>query len=126
VKIPGASRTATGLLEARPGDVAGRDDVLLVDVREEDELLGELGHVHGVLHVPLARLLADGLPGRVGEMDITNDTAVALVCRSGRRSAQAAASLGARGYREVYNVVGGMVRWTAEGWPVARVRTWRA
>jgi rhodanese-related sulfurtransferase len=110
----------------RPGDVAGRDDVLLVDVREEQELLGELGHVHGVLHVPLGRLLTDGLPPRVGEMDITNDTTIALLCRSGRRSAQAASSLKQRGFTKVYNVVGGMVRWNAEGRPVARVRTWRS
>jgi hydroxyacylglutathione hydrolase len=118
-KIAEAPRTASGYYEARPGDVAGRDDLLLVDVREPDELVGELGHIHGITHVPMAELLAAGLP------HVPQDRAVVLVCRSGNRSGQCAAHLAARGHAEVYNLVGGMMRWRAEERPSARTPTWK-
>src|SRR5689334_1929886 len=98
-KIAEAPRTSGGYYEARPGDVAGRDDLLLVDVREPDELVGDLGHIHGITHVPMGDLLAAGLPS------VPEDRAVVLVCRSGMRSAQCASFLAARGYTEVYNLV---------------------
>ena len=113
-----APPTAQGFYEARPGDVAGHAHVVLIDVREECELLDALGHIHGVRHVPLAQLLADGLPG----VDVSAQ--IVCICDAGRRSARAAASLVARGFVEVYSVSGGMIRWSAEERPVARTRTW--
>ena len=38
-KLTDAPPTAQGYLEARPGDIAGRSRLVLVDVREEAELL---------------------------------------------------------------------------------------
>jgi len=55
-RLTDAPPVAQGYYEARPGDVAGRSHLVLVDVREESELLEELGHIHGVRHVPLAKL----------------------------------------------------------------------
>jgi rhodanese-related sulfurtransferase len=40
---------------------------------------------------------------------------VVTVCRSGARSARAAAMLGKAGFAEVANLRGGMLRWRAEG-----------
>jgi rhodanese-related sulfurtransferase len=117
-KLTDAPPVAQGYYEARPGDVAGRSHLVLVDVREEAELLEELGHIHGVRHVPLAKLLAEGLPG------VDESTQIVCICKAGGRSAKAATSLVARGFREVYSVSGGMIRWNAEERPVARTRTW--
>jgi len=119
MRIPDAPKTSQGYYEARPGDVATTAGLTIVDVRETSELTDELGHIHGVSHVPLQTLIAEGLAG------VPVDAPVVLVCRSGRRSATAAASLVARGHREVYNLVGGMIRWNAEEHPIARTRTWR-
>lgn len=119
MRIADAPKTSQGFYEARPGDVATASGLTIVDVRETSELTDDLGHIHGVRHVPLQALLDGGLP------DLPQDAPVVLVCRSGRRSATAAASLVARGYREVYNLVGGMIRWNAEEHPIARARTWR-
>jgi rhodanese-related sulfurtransferase len=116
--IADAPRTAQGFYEARPGDIEDRTDLFLIDVREESELLDALGHIHRIRHVPLARLLADGLP------DVAPETPIVLMCKAGARSAKAAASLVARGFAEVYSVTGGMIRWNAEERPVARTRTW--
>ncbi|MFW5921590.1 MAG: rhodanese-like domain-containing protein [Polyangiales bacterium] len=110
-----------GYLEARPGDVIGRDDLLLIDVRDERELTGGFGHIHGVLHVPEDRLRAEGLPG------VSRETPLVVVCDNGRRSAVCARELiHEHGYREVYHLVGGMLRWTAEERPIAKAPTWVA
>ena len=46
-KLVDAPPLARGYYEARPGDVAGRSHVVLIDVREEAELLDALGHICG-------------------------------------------------------------------------------
>ena len=88
--------------------VAGhRGEVRLVDVREPHELTGPLGAIDGVENVPLGTLLARGF-------DATAKDPVVLVCRSGRRSAQAAEALGARGFESVASIEGGMLAWGAQ------------
>ncbi|MCA9582385.1 MAG: rhodanese-like domain-containing protein [Myxococcales bacterium] len=119
MKIPDAPRGPQGFLEARPGDIATDPTSFeIIDVRETEELLGEWGHIHGVRHRPMARVLAEGLS------DVAKDRPVVLVCRTGRRSAICAEQLVRQGFREVYNLVGGMVRWNAEERPVAKQPTW--
>lgn len=117
-KLVDAPPTSHGFYEARPGDIAERSHLVLIDVREESELLEPLGHVHGVRHVPLAQVLAEGLP------DVDSSAQIVCICDTGKRSARAASSLVARGFVEVYAVSGGMIRWNAEERPVARTRTW--
>jgi rhodanese-related sulfurtransferase len=41
-----------------------------------------------------------------------------VVCRSGARSAQAAAKLEKAGFEKVANLAGGMLRWNAERLPI--------
>jgi rhodanese-related sulfurtransferase len=43
-----------------------------------------------------------------------------LYCRSGRRSASAANMLGKMGFKEVYDLKGGMLSWQAKGMPVSQ------
>jgi rhodanese-related sulfurtransferase len=106
-------------LEARPGDIAGRTDLLLVDVRYADDLTDDFGHIHGVVHVPMEVVLARGLPG------VDRDRALVVICQNGWQSRKCAKRLVAEhGFREVYHLVGGMLRWCAEDRSVARVRTW--
>jgi rhodanese-related sulfurtransferase len=96
-----------------PADaLAARGQARLVDVREASELAAD-GHIDGILHVPLARVVeaARGWD--------TNDPLV-IVCRSGARSAAAATALCAMGFHRVSNMSGGMVAYTAAGLPVSR------
>jgi rhodanese-related sulfurtransferase len=119
--IPGAPQHRLGFLQARPGDVAGREGLTVIDVRSDRELEADgLGHIHQVLQVPLPELLSRGAPA------LDPAAPVVVVCQNGRASEQAAAALvRAHGFLEVYHLVGGMVRWAAEERPVARRRTWR-
>ncbi len=85
-------------------------DFVLVDVRTEQEI--SRGVIPGASHIPLHLL-----PARFGEIDSAR--AVVFYCQSGARSAQACAFLSGRGWREVYNLEGGMSAWVGKGMPVA-------
>lgn len=113
-----APRSRAGVLEARPSDLAKHPEVLVVDVRSEAELLGPSGHLHGVRHVPLERVLDGALD------ELPKEAPVILVCEAGVRSRTAAEVLVQRGHAEVYTLVGGMRRWVLEERPVAHTRTW--
>jgi len=119
MRIADAHIMAEGYAQVRPGDVARRDDLTFVDVRAEArDLLGDLGHIHGVCHAPRARILEEGLP------DLPKDTPIVVVCNNGRESRDVAVALIERyAFTEVYHLVGGMVRWNAEERPVARTET---
>jgi rhodanese-related sulfurtransferase len=90
--------------EARRRQTAG---AVLIDVREDDEWAA--GHADGARHVPLGQIGAS-------EQDLPRDREVLLICRSGRRSAQAAQVLLKAGHSAV-NVAGGMQAWTQAGLP---------
>lgn len=86
---------------------------LLIDVREPDEYAQ--GHAPGSVLIPLGQL-----PGRLAELRASQDKPVALICRSGRRSARAAEILHQAGFSKVYNIEGGMNAWSAAGLPVLK------
>lgn len=88
---------------------------LLVDVREPEEFVGELGHVEGSLLVPL-----DALERRLPKLHGYVDRDVVMICRAGARSATAGAILRHAGFRRVVNLEGGMLAWSAAALPVHR------
>lgn len=94
-------------------DRAARDaaTLLILDVREPDEFVGELGHIPGSVLIPLGQLEA-----RLGELP--RDKTIIAVCKSGRRSARAAELLLAKGWRDAYTMTGGMQAWDDEALPV--------
>jgi len=87
------------------------DQVQLLDVREQSELDGPLGHIKGVKHIPLGKL-GDRSP------ELNPDEPVVAICRSGARSAQACVTLQKAGFTAVANLAGGMLRWRTEGLPI--------
>ena len=81
----------------------------IIDCREEREY--EVTRVEGMPLIPMSEFLA-----RVDELP--EDRPLAILCRSGSRSAQVADYLTATGdYGEVDNVAGGIVAWAAQGLP---------
>ncbi len=85
--------------------------VQILDVREEDEFTGPLGHIEGAVLIPLGQLAE-----RTGEL--SKDRPIVAVCRAGSRSAQATVLLQQAGFSDIANLNGGMLRWRAEGYPV--------
>lgn len=91
--------------------------LLLLDVRPSTDFHGELGHITGARNVPLEELEA-----RLPEFGDDRTRTVALVCRTDRRSAQAAQLLMRHGYANVHVVSGGMMAWNQAGLSVERVQ----
>lgn len=81
---------------------------VLLDVREPHEW--QAGHAPKARHIPLGELARRA-------RELPNGKAVITVCRSGARSARAAALLAREG-REVSNLTGGMHAWARAGLPV--------
>ena len=90
-----------------------KSDLVLIDVREPAEFSGDLGHVAGSELVPLG-----GLPENMNR--IPKDKTVIFICRSGNRSAHAAAYAKELGFSSVYNMMGGMLFWNQILLPVER------
>jgi phage shock protein E len=89
----------------------GRDDVLILDVREQSEY--DAGHIPGVTLIPL-----NDVPNRLSE--IPKDKPVIVTCRSGNRSGQATDLLRQQGYTNVHNMTGGLNAWQQAGYPVEK------
>jgi rhodanese-related sulfurtransferase len=85
---------------------------LLLDVREPDEYAQ--GHAPGSILIPLGQL-----EQRLSELRSHKDKSIALICRSGNRSAQAQKLLIRAGFSTTVNVEGGMIAWQKAGLPVA-------
>jgi rhodanese-related sulfurtransferase len=105
-----SARAEVGHLDA-PGArdlIAARSDALILDVRNPDEWDNELGHIAGARQIPLPELTA-----RIAEIDGWKEKPVVVVCRSGRRSLEAAQILAGSGFKQVSNLEGGMLAWRA-------------
>lgn len=117
-----ARRVTLSFGEVDPADIASltadeRAQLQLIDVREPNEWVDELGHIPGATLLPLADLLLSGpppgtVPGRP----------VVIICRSGRRSARASGAMAFFGHPAVYNLAGGMIAWNKAGLEVTRER----
>ena len=102
-----------GFKEIDPAQLAElrlRQSIKLIDVRTDAEFAA--GHIEGATHLPLHILpfKADSLLGA---------EPVVFYCRSGARSAQAAAFMASRGMSDVYNLVGGIMAWAQAGQALA-------
>lgn len=79
--------------------------LVLVDVRTDPELTGPLGHIPGIIHIPLQELNE-----RFTELEAYKNQPIAIICRSGNRSGVATKLLLEKGFK-VKNVAGGMKAW---------------
>jgi len=105
------------VLQMEPELVRDRigSDTLILDVREQHEFSGELGHVAGSRLLPIAKLTMS-----LEELEPMKDKEIILVCRSGARSTTAAAVLKGLGFSNVNNMKGGMIAWNKQGFPVEK------
>jgi len=107
-----AKENEDGILEIGPESLARADStVKIVDVRRDEEFVGELGHIEGV---ELITLETD-FESRLKTFD--KDQTYVFVCRSGLRSSKAASLARAMGVKKVYNLAGGMMAWNQKGLP---------
>jgi rhodanese-related sulfurtransferase len=78
------------------------EDVFVLDVREPNEY--EINRIPGSTLIPLGEL-----PERFTELDANRE--IIAQCKSGMRSARAAAFLREHGFKNVKNLKGGVLAW---------------
>ena len=93
-----ANITAADLKEAMAADT----NLVIVDVRTPQELVGQHGQIKGVINIPV-----QVLNQRIGELEQYKDKNIAVICRSGNRSVMATKMMQAKGFK-AKNVLGGM------------------
>jgi len=92
-----------------------KDDLVLIDVREQDEV--DQGIIVGATHIPRGFLEL-----RIENTENDRDREIVLYCAGGNRSALAAQSLEAMGYTNVISMREGYTGWSGAGFPTAQER----
>lgn len=88
-------------------------NAIVLDVREEKEF--NSGHILNAKLIPLGKLVE-----RIGELERDREHAIVVMCRSGQRSASACVLLGKEGFKQAYNLSGGVLAWQKAGLPLEK------
>lgn len=93
-------------------------DTVLIDIREPAEY--QRGHIPGAVIIPRGLLEFEILPmlERMGAGSAPGECDIVLYCGTGGRSALAAKSLDAMGFRNVKSMDGGIVAWAEAKFPL--------
>lgn len=86
-------------------------DVFILDVRTQEEY--DAGHIRGSTLIPV-----QVIETRLNE--IPKDRKILVYCRSGRRSSDASNILVNNGFKEIYNMNGGINDWIGSGFDVVK------
>ena len=93
-------------------EIQTKKDVLLIDVRTPMEYK-EDGHIKGSKLIPI-QVFAKFLPN----LESYKDKEILVYCRSGSRSSVVSKFLDKMGFKKVYNLKGGIIRWKNSKLPV--------
>jgi len=85
--------------------IDNKDDFLLIDVREHSEL--EISKIQESIHIPMAEI-----PNNIDQ--INSNKLVVVMCKSGGRSANVCEYLMQNGFKDIYNLNGGIIKWALE------------
>ena len=91
--------------------ISDRANAQLLDVRTPQEYTS--GHIASAFNLDI---YDPGFKEALGKLD--KERPVLVYCKSGGRSGQAAEMMGQMGFKEVYNLQGGMLAWANAGKPV--------
>ncbi|GAA0569338.1 rhodanese-like domain-containing protein [Rhizomicrobium electricum] len=103
--------TLKNLEPAEVADLLGKNEIMLIDVREPAEYAS--AHIKGAVLVPLSQFDPHTLPG-------AGQKRIVLHCGVGGRSARAVAACQAAGIAVDSHMRGGIQAWMAAGLPVER------
>ena len=84
------------------------NDAILVDVRRDDEYIS--GHIENSINIDY---LSDDFNENIETLN--KNIPIILYCRSGNRSYLSAIKLSQGGFKEIYNLEGGILRWIEIG-----------
>ena len=86
---------------------------IYIDVRTPQEYNSPAGHIKGTKLFPLGDLMQN-----IDSLNEYKNKEVVMICHSGSRSMMASQLLARAGFKDVRNLVGGMMMWHRKGYPV--------
>lgn len=89
--------------------LSSNKDYFILDVRSKEEF--DSGHIEGAYLIPVSEL-----ENRLAELP--QDKPIIVYCGSGSRSTSAANILLEKGFKEIFNMTGGITEWQSKGFPV--------
>ncbi len=92
-------------------EMIDRGEVFILDVRTQEEY--DTGHIEDSTLIPV-----QVIDKRLDE--IPRDKKILVYCRTGHRSVQTSEILVNNGFKEVYNMKGGIIGWTDAGYEVVK------
>jgi len=104
---------AIGQAYALIQDNQGNPDFAIIDVRTAEEYAN--GYIRTAIN---SDYYSATFTDELNRLD--KDKAYLIYCRSGRRSASALDIMKGLGFGEVYNMLGGILQWEAEGLPIVK------
>lgn len=107
------TRGYKALSPAQLTQLINREDALVVDVSASNDY--ERGHIVGSKHVAMSQFDPENK-----QLAKVKDMPVAIVCRTGMQSAQAAKRLQKAGFTKVHWLDGGIAAWQQADLPLAR------
>jgi rhodanese-related sulfurtransferase len=99
----GMSRAQNMSVNELSKQMKNNKSLVILDVRTDEELVGPLGKINNVVHIPI-----DELEKRIPELDKYKKDDIAVICKTGVRSDRGAKILRKHGFK-AKNVSGGMV-----------------
>ena len=100
-------KTAYKLLQEKAQD----PNFVILDVRTPEEF--QAGHIQGAINI---NLYAPDFQQQLAQLD--RDKTYFVYCRTGHRSRQAVQIMQKMGFRNIYELQGGIVNWVQAGLPV--------
>ena len=97
-------------------EMIDRGDVFILDVRTQEEY--DAGHIRGSIRIPVQDIPQLELNKSLAQ--IPRDKKILVYCRTDRRSTLASEILVNNGFKEVYNMKGGITEWTNAGFEVIK------
>ncbi len=83
-------------------------DYFILDVRSKEEF--DSGHIEGAYLLPVSEL-----EKRLAELP--QGKPIIVYCKAGSRSTSAASILLEKGFKEIFNMTGGITEWQSKGFP---------
>lgn len=86
----------------------------VLDVREKEEW--DEGHIRNAHFMPYTSLVPQlDIPTQIDKLALTPEQSIAVTCATGKRSSTAISILRRSGFKQLYNVIGGMEAWEHAG-----------
>lgn len=86
----------------------------VLDVRDKEEW--EEGHIEGAHFMTYTSLVPQlDVPAQIDKLALAHDQSIAVTCATGKRSSTAISILRRNGFKNLYNVIGGMEAWEHAG-----------